>query len=107
MVIDDEFDELRKEFLGEAAEKIREIRDIFAKSFPPDATAAERITYLAHQLKGAGGSYGFPQISSEAAELETDVESAVGGTDGLQDQIGDRIARLEGTIETRLEELSR
>lgn len=107
MVIDDEFDELRREFLGEAADKIREIHDLFAQSFPPDAAAAERMTYLAHQLKGAGGSYGFPQISSDAAELETDVESALAGTDGLQDQIGERIARIEGTIASRLEELSR
>lgn len=107
MVIDDEFDELRREFLGEAADKIREIRDLFGKNFPPDEKAAERMTYLAHQLKGAGGSYGFPQISSEAAELETDVELAAGGNSDLQDRIGERIQRIEGTIESRLEELRR
>jgi HPt (histidine-containing phosphotransfer) domain-containing protein len=30
----------------------------------------ERLTRLAHQLKGAGGSYGYPQISGLAAEME-------------------------------------
>jgi HPt (histidine-containing phosphotransfer) domain-containing protein len=30
----------------------------------------ELLRGLAHQLKGAGGSYGFPQLTSAAAELE-------------------------------------
>ena len=32
------------------------------------------MTYLAHQLKGSGGSYGFQRISTDAAELEKAVE---------------------------------
>lgn len=99
MVIDDEFDELRREFLGEAAEKIREIREIFDRSFPPSGTDAERITYLAHQLKGAGGSYGFPQISSEAASLETEVEAVVAGDHSLSGSISERIKRLTEAVE--------
>lgn len=94
MVIDDEFDELRREFLGEAAEKIREIRELFDRSFPPTEKDAERIIYLAHQLKGAGGSYGFPEISSEAADLETEVEAVTDGDQSLAGQIRERIERL-------------
>lgn len=31
----------------------------------------DRLTLLAHQLKGAAGSYGYPDISQLCAELET------------------------------------
>lgn len=30
----------------------------------------EKLRTLAHQLKGAGGGYGFPQVTELAAELE-------------------------------------
>ncbi|MBI5863484.1 MAG: Hpt domain-containing protein, partial [Planctomycetes bacterium] len=31
----------------------------------------ERLKTLAHQLKGAGGSYGYPDITTLGAEMET------------------------------------
>lgn len=37
---------------------------------------------LAHQLKGAAGSYGFPQISTAAAELDTTLKA--GSTDSAK-----------------------
>lgn len=95
MVIDDEFDELRREFLGEAAEKVREMRGLVDGDFPPSRESAQRIIYLAHQLKGAGGSYGFPDISSEAASLETEVEAAIDGDQSVAGSIRERIGRLE------------
>lgn len=51
----------------------------FARELPARAEALEcalasaslsELQRLAHQLKGAGGGYGFPQISEAAAELE-------------------------------------
>lgn len=106
MVIDDEFDELRREFLGEAADKISEIRQLFGSGFPLDAKARERISYLAHQLKGAGGSYGFPQISNDAADLESDVEKATDSSDELRVRIEQRISTIAQTIDERLGELT-
>lgn len=74
--MDFEFDELKREFLAEARTKVDEIGEALGQQ---NATAFERMTYLAHQLKGAGGSYGFHKISTEAAALETTLERMAGG----------------------------
>ncbi len=55
----------------------------FVSAFPDRMTAIEeslakgdlaRLQSLAHQLKGAGGGYGFPQITEASAELEQAVK---------------------------------
>jgi HPt (histidine-containing phosphotransfer) domain-containing protein len=52
----------------------------FARELPERARALEErlavanlgeLARLAHQLKGAGGGYGFPRITELAAQLET------------------------------------
>ena len=69
MVVDHELNELRREFLDEAREKISEMQSAL------DGDSFDRVAYLAHQLKGSGGSYGYERISTDAAELEKCVES--------------------------------
>jgi len=69
MVVDQELNELKREFLDEAREKIREMQSAL------DGDSLDRVAYLAHQLKGSGGSYGYQRISTDAAELEKCVES--------------------------------
>ena len=69
MVVDHELNELRREFLDEAREKISEMQSAL------DGDSFDRVAYLAHQLKGSGGSYGYQRISTDAAELEKCVES--------------------------------
>lgn len=71
--MDFEFDELKREFLLEATSKVAEIASLLKGEGMADS-ARERAFYLAHQLKGAGGSYGFATISTEAAALEKDLE---------------------------------
>ncbi|HEX6100922.1 MAG TPA: Hpt domain-containing protein [Thermoanaerobaculia bacterium] len=73
-MVDYELNELRREFLDEAREKITEIQNALDGS--ADAEALGRVAYLAHQLKGSGGSYGYQRISTEAAELEKCVEAS-------------------------------
>ena len=73
MVVDYELNELRREFLDEAREKITEM--LSALDGSTSAESLERVAYLAHQLKGSGGSYGYQRISTDAAELEKCVES--------------------------------
>jgi HPt (histidine-containing phosphotransfer) domain-containing protein len=73
MVVDHELNDLKREFLDEAREKVTEIQT--ALDGVHDHEARERVTYLAHQLKGSGGSYGYERISTEAAALEKCVES--------------------------------
>jgi HPt (histidine-containing phosphotransfer) domain-containing protein len=55
----------------------------FASDLPARATSLEELVSqnnlpevqrLAHQLKGAGGGYGFPQITDVAASLEQAVK---------------------------------
>jgi len=88
MVADLELDELRREFLDEARDKVREIQA--ALDGERSSQSFERMTYLAHQLKGSGGSYGYERISADAAELEKAVERLAGG---------ESIERLEATIQ--------
>lgn len=73
MVVDHELNELRREFLDEARDKVVEMQSALDAL---DGNALERVAYLAHQLKGSGGSYGYQRISTDAAELEKCVESS-------------------------------
>ena len=72
-MVDHELNELKREFLDEAREKVAEIQT--ALHGVDDDVARERVAYIAHQLKGSGGSYGYARISTEAAALEKCVES--------------------------------
>ena len=74
MVVDYELNELKREFLDEAREKISEMQSALDGGSSPETF--ERVAYLAHQLKGSGGSYGYQRISTDAAELEKCVESS-------------------------------
>lgn len=70
-MVDTELDDLKRVFLDEAREKVNEMQSALEQS---SSTSIERLTYLAHQLKGSGGSYGFQRISSDAAALEDALE---------------------------------
>lgn len=69
--MDDELRELKQDYLSDVHEKIalmkhhcaalREKRQ-FKISFPV-------LLFLSHQLKGSGGSLGFPEISTVAREM--------------------------------------
>ena len=61
---DPELRELIVQFVVELPERLARMRSLaYADNLP-------EVGRLAHQLKGAGGSYGFPQISAAARELE-------------------------------------
>ena len=104
--MDFEFDELKREFLAEAEEKVQEIQVKASSERTPETL--DRLTYLAHQLKGAGGSYGFQAISTEAAELEKAVERLVAGeTAGqIEELIQQTVLNLRAEVEKRSRELS-
>ena len=101
-MVDLELDELKREFLAEAEEKIREIE---SKLSDRSLEALERVSYLAHQLKGSGGSYGFQRISTDAAELESAVERRAHG-EAMDEKIRQHAANLRSEIDRRLRELS-
>jgi HPt (histidine-containing phosphotransfer) domain-containing protein len=103
MLMDPEFDELKREFLAEARAKVDEIEETLSTQ---SEGQLGRIIYLAHQLKGAGGSYGFQKISTEAAEIERVAENSEDSSGvGLQ-QIQVRIDSLREEINARESELA-
>ena len=102
---DAELDELKREFLAEALEKVGEIESRLGDG--GNREAVDRLIYLAHQLKGSGGSYGFQRISSDAAELEKSLERIVQGeSSGIDAQIRQCVGSLRNEIETRSAELA-
>jgi HPt (histidine-containing phosphotransfer) domain-containing protein len=98
-MVDSELLELKREFLGEAAEKAQEIRRILDGE--RDADSIERLVYLAHQLKGSGGSYGYQDISDEAAAIEKAVEQSDAGA-----KLNEHGANLSAAIERAQSELA-
>lgn len=105
-MVDRELDELRREFLAEARDKISEIETTLEGDRSSDQL--ERLTYLAHQLKGSGGSYGFQRISTDAAELEKAVERLTSGSDDgrLEEKIQLHVVNIRSEIDKRERELS-
>ena len=69
---DPEFLDLRREFVREALQRTREMTTILEKSGPalPGQATGTRFRKLAHDLRGAGGSYGFPIVTLYAGEAE-------------------------------------
>jgi chemotaxis protein histidine kinase CheA len=106
MMVDLELDDLKREFLVEADEKVRELQAKLDGEQSPEAL--ERLTYLAHQLKGSGGSYGFARISTDAAELETAVEklASEGTTPGIDDRIQQYVFNLRAEVDRRMKEFA-
>jgi diguanylate cyclase (GGDEF)-like protein len=67
---DDELIELQREYLLEFPERLEELRaDISAfRALRPEAATSLKSHF--HRLAGSGGSYGFPEISMVAREME-------------------------------------
>ena len=98
-MVDRELEALKREFLAEAKEKVREIAETIAGK--RDSQSLDRLAYLAHQLKGSGGSYGYARISDDAAEIENAAEQITTGTDHdrAENVLREKIASLEAAIE--------
>ena len=105
-MVDYELNELRREFLAEAEGKVREMQQVIDGG--RDSAALDRIAYLAHQLKGSGGSYGYEKISSDAAEIEKAVERMAGGNDeyDIEAKLRQHALNLRSEIEKSARELS-
>ncbi|MGZ5493621.1 MAG: Hpt domain-containing protein [Thermoanaerobaculia bacterium] len=105
-MVDQELDELKREFLAEAEEKVREMQTALEGQLSNDAI--QRLEYLAHQLKGSGGSYGYQRISTDAAEIEKAVEGITTGEidSRTEEKIQLHVVNLRAEIEKRVKELS-
>jgi HPt (histidine-containing phosphotransfer) domain-containing protein len=105
MMVDHELDELKREFLAEAEEKVREMKSALEGARKRESL--DRLGYLAHQLKGSGGSYGYQRISADAAEIEKAVESANDGAldAGAEKKIHEYVVSIQAEIDRRAREL--
>lgn len=91
---DPEFLELRRFFLREAAAMTREMADLLAGGAPePGGERGLRFRKLAHDLRGSGGSYGFPIVTIHAGEAE-DTHLEGGSPEALRAIVG----MLEGSV---------
>lgn len=105
-VLDPELDELKREFLTEATEKVREIQEALENK--ANSEAVDRLAYLSHQLKGAGGSYGYERISAEAAEIEKAAERiAAGDGANINGSLQQHVINLRAEVQKGLRELDR
>lgn len=102
-MVDLELDELKREFLAEAEEKVREIASRLEGERTPEAL--DRLAYLAHQLKGSGGSYGYQKISTDAAQIEQAVEDLAAGKPDVVGSMEQHVGALRDEIVKRLAEL--
>ena len=105
-MVDKELEELQREFLAEAKDKVQEIESQLDGA--RNAESLQRLSYLAHQLKGSGGSYGFQRISTDAAELEKAVEWLAAGSDEgrVEEKIQQHVVNIRAEIDKRSRELS-
>ncbi len=105
-MVDQELDDLRREFLAEAEDKVREIEQMLESG--RDSAALDRLAYLAHQLKGAGGSYGYERISSESAAIEKAVERIARGEseDDSEAKIQQHVVNLREEVQRGARELA-
>ena len=102
-MVDQELIDLKREFLAEAQEKVREMQTVL--NGDRSSATLDRLAYLAHQLKGSGGSYGYQKISTDAAAIEKAIEKISPGDGNLEAAIGQYVGSLSAEIELRSQEL--
>lgn len=67
---DPDFADLVDMYVDEMPERATKLQELYA------AAAWDDLRRLAHQIKGAAGSYGFPQITPAAGRLEMSILQA-------------------------------
>jgi diguanylate cyclase (GGDEF)-like protein len=101
--LDDALLELQREYVAEFPDRLEELRTDIAAFRAGRADAAASLKTRFHRLAGSGGSYGFPEISLVARELEQWMagKPAPGEAPRLDEGL-DRLATLFRQAQTRL-----
>ena len=66
----------REQFAQQLPERCNQLSEIFARASSGDDAARVELQRALHSLVGAGGTFGFPQISQLARQLEQQVRDA-------------------------------
>lgn len=69
--------ELIDYFLHDLQERVNKMTTAF------EAAGNDELRMLAHQLKGAAGGYGYPTITTSAAELESALKTTAQDTSAI------------------------
>lgn len=69
---DPEFAELVEYFLDELPNRIRELEDA------SDSADLSQLRLYAHRLKGCASGFGFPEVGSRAAQIESSIDRSSG-----------------------------
>lgn len=95
---------LASEFAGDP--EMRELIEMFVSEMPEKTASLEALwrdrqleplKRLAHQIKGAGGGYGYSQVSQAAGKLESQLQAVLTGP-AVESQLRDVQARVEELI---------
>jgi HPt (histidine-containing phosphotransfer) domain-containing protein len=71
-VSSDPLDQIRKRFTERCSGDLHRLRELrSSNAYRNDEDALSALKGIAHSLAGAGGTLGFPEISSRAFELES------------------------------------
>ncbi|RJT33399.1 histidine phosphotransferase [Mesorhizobium waimense] len=69
-ISNDPFGPLRLRFLARCADQLAELKAAREGGPSSGRSADDPLVRIAHSLAGAGGTFGFPDISARASELE-------------------------------------
>lgn len=78
---DEDFRSLRREFLCNAAARSEAMGDALSRlsPSPPEPETEDPLSFLkfeSHKLRGSGASFGYPEISRVAGEMEDYLEGS-------------------------------
>lgn len=92
---DEIYQQLRREYLAEADERLAELRADAAALAAGQAEAIPSLKTRFHRLAGSGGSYGFPEVGRIAREAEEWIASGPAHDGAAQAWLAQTIHRLE------------
>lgn len=75
-------------FVSEVPDRLREVREAW------HSADLRRVRTISHQIKGAAGGYGYPEVSSAAAELE----AATGAANASIESASSAFAKFTRTL---------
>lgn len=64
------FEEIREKYRSGLSERIAELERFKNQPGFPDASALAAVRKIAHQFKGSGTTYGFPELTEAGAAVE-------------------------------------
>jgi len=103
--MDDEMRNLQREYLADLRQTVLQMREHGQGLTNNFKSAFPTLLFLAHQLKGSGGSLGFPRISelarkmTEELNLFLDEEHASRPT---PEELSQRLVALSGDLESEI-----